>query len=409
MPGALSRDVRLLITLGSLYVASYSLSGLFVNIFIWRVDHSLVAIGLFNWTIYAMLPVTFVLGGWLAAFVGQIWLIRIGVATLSVFFGLLLWLGRQSAHHYVWLGVLSGLGQGLYWYGFQVLSFDLTTADNRGRFHGVAGVFTSLTAMAGPFFAGYVITQGWRFAGYHLVFATSLALFGVCIWLSFRLVCKRPPAPMQLAQGFRLRADPDWGRLWWATVFFGLREGLFAFYIGLLVYLATGTEEGLGEYALWTGSISLGAFYLAGRAERAADRGKTAMRWAALLMGVVCLVFFIAVNRWTLLLFGTVTAALWPFLLVPFGSMAMNEMDETDQSAAYRSEHVISREIALGIGRIVGVGSFVAVAAWFRSPGNLIALTAVLGFAHTLVSLLVRKVEYNAVPGSRRIARRPAG
>ena len=409
MPSALSRDARVLIVVGALYIAGFSLSGLFVNIYIWRVDHSLLAIGMYNWTIYAVLPVAFVAGGRLAERIGQVWLIRTGIAILTAFFGFLLWLGRQSAHHFIWLGLLSGMGQGLYWYGYQVLSFDLTQKDNRGVFHGVSGLFTSLSAMIGPFVAGYLITKGWRFSGYHVVFGLSLALFAVCVWLSFRLVCIRKPRAMKLAQGFRFREDPDWTRLWWATAVFGLREGLFAFYIGLLVYLVTGTEEGLGEYGLWTGFLSLIAFYVAGRTAHGERQGRIMMQGSAVGLGLVCLVFAHAVNRWTLLLFGSVTALLLPFLLVPFGSMAMNEIDETERTAVFRSEHLISREIALGLGRLVGVGSFVVVAVWFRSPGNLVGLTVALGFVHVIVAWMVRKVECRAYPRLRSEGERRTG
>ena len=410
---ALSPGGRLLIAVGTLYAAALGLSGLFVNIYIWKVDHSDLAVGLFNWTLYAALPLAFIAGGWLSGFVGHLWMLRLGVASVAAFFAVLLGMGERSAHHVLWLGALFGFGQGLFWHAYHVLVFDLTNTRNRGHFQGLAGFFGALAGMFAPFAAGFLIAGGARFSGYHLVFAASLALFAGLVWISFRMRHRDRAQPLHLREGFRLRADPDWRRLWLGTAAFGLREGLFSFYIALLVFFVTGSEAGLGEYGLYTGLIGLAAFYGAGKWLRTERAFKWAMAVASVFLGAVCLVFAAAVNRVTLLLYGSVTALLLPFLLVPMGTLAMNEIDETERSVRFRSAHIISREIALGCGRFASIGCFLLVAAFARSAGHFILLLCVLGFAHTAVAALLWKVhcrergretgggESEALPGPR--------
>lgn len=386
--------MRWLVVIGTLYVAATTLSGLFVNIYIWKVDHSFLAVGLFNWTLYASLPVAFLAGGFFSVRVGELWMMRAGVAFIAGFFSVLLVFAGRSAHHASWLGALFGVGQGFFWYGYNVLAFDLTNEGNRGRFGGLSGLFGSLAGTVAPFAAGCLISQGKQFSGYMVVFALSLALFAALVAVSFRITPRRRPGQLQIREGFRLRREPDWRRIWLGSCVFGMREGLFAFFIGLLVYLATKSEMGLGEYGLYTGAISLGAFYAAGRFIRTQRAGRVCMFLAGTGLGATALVFLISVNRTTLILFGSLTALLFPFLQIPWHVLVMNEIDESKRSRRFRSEHLISREIALGIGRVIGVGSFLAICQTSPDEHRFLVLLAVLGFAFLGAALLVRRVNF---------------
>ena len=385
---------RLLLGMGTSFMAALALSGTFVNVYIWKVEHSYIDIGLFNLLVFGTLPLAFLCSGFLARRVGELWILRAGVVSLAVFFAILLTLGERSVNHALWLGTFFGIGQGLYWFAFHVLTFDLTKPDNRGHFNGLAGLFGSLVSMTGPYMAGYLIVHGRRFSGYHVIFALSLLLFGILLVLSFRLPRRAEPHTLRLREGFRFRADPDWRRLWIGSIVFGLREGVFSFFIGLLVFFVARNEEGLGLYGLWTGLISLGSFFLAGKVVRKQRVGNRLMGAAAWLMGLIALVLLLPVRQWTLVLFGAVTAFALPFFVVPFGTMIMNEIDESAASAKHRAEHLISRELALGIGRTVSVLVFLTVARHLGSPGSFAGMTVCLAFAHTVVYMFVHKVTF---------------
>ncbi len=385
---------RLLLAMGTLFMAALALSGTFVNVYIWKAEHSYIDIGLFNLVTFGALPLAFLCSGFLASRLGEVWILRAGVASLAIFFTILFLLGERGVNHVLWLGAFFGIGQGLYWFAFHVLTFDLTSTDNRGRFNGLGGLFGSLVGMTGPYVAGYLIVHARRLSGYHVIFALSLLLFGVLLALSFRLRHRGGQRALRLREGFRFRADPDWRRLWIGTVVFGLREGVFSFFIGLLVFFVARDEEDLGQYGLWTGLISLGAFFLAGRVVRNALVSMRLMGAAAFLMGAAALVLLLPVKRWTLLLFGGATAFALPFFVVPFGTMIMNEIDESAASARHRAEHLISRELALGVGRIGSVLIFLGVARHLGSPSSFVGMIVCLAFAHTIAYMLIYKVTF---------------
>lgn len=398
----LSSAGRILLLLGTLFVAGYTLSGMFVNVFIWKVDHSFIAIGWFNFTLYASLPIGFLGAGYLATRMGELWMVRAGVIVLAVFFLTLLSLGQRSAHHVVWLGAFYGGGQGLYWYGFHVLTFDFTQCGNRARFNALAGVFATLAGTLGPFLAGFVLADGRHYSGYHVIFAASLALFAVLFVVSFRIRQQRVPEPMRLREGFRFRQDPDWRALLVGQAVFGLREGVFAFLIGLLVFFVSKSEVGLGEYTLWTGILSLFAFYLAGRVAGREGRRVVVLQVAGLCLAAAACVFLWRLSGGTMILYGIVTACSLPFVTVALGVMQMNEIDESQETARHRSAHLIAREMALGVGRVLGVSIFLWVAYSWPGPHALLLLVAILGAAHAVVAFVVRKVTFVARDGARR-------
>ncbi len=386
------RQDHVLITCNSLLLFGLALSSIFVNVYIWKVDRSFFAIGVFNLCVFAAVTAGFFVGGKLSSKWIDLWIMRFGLIALSLFFLALLILREHSAHYFFELGLLFGFGQGVYWYGFHVTMFTLTTIDNRASFNGANGFFASLVSMVAPFVAGFFISHSPQFVGYHVVFAVSLLLFALSFWLVFALPKGTLHRKLHLVEGFHLHADPDWRRLWIGSLLFGLREGVFAFYIGLLVYFAAKSEEGLGEYGLWTGLVSLAAFYIV-RMIKKKERVRLFMVVSSILLGGIGLLFFLGVGRIVLILFGTVTALCMPFFIVPFSSMLMNEIDESKQSKERMPEYLISREIALGIGRVIGISIYLFIA-FQAKPSNLIVLAVILGFAHTIVGLLIRSVTY---------------
>jgi YQGE family putative transporter len=395
----LSQASHQLIVLGTLYLAGLTLSGLFVNVYIWRVDHSYIAIGLFNLALYGALPCAFAAAGVAAQRTGELWMMRVGVVLLACFFLTMLVLGRGSSGYVLPLGMLYGVGQGMYWYGYHVVSFDVTCPATRSWFNGQAGVYGTLAGTIAPFVSGFLLADSRRLSGYHWVFAISLACFVVFVVLSFRLRTVRKPRRLQWAAGWRLRDDPDWRRIVLASAVFGLREGVFTFLIGLLVYFATKSEASLGEYGLYTGLVGLAAFHFAGRLAQHRIVRHHGMLAASVLLGLAGVLFAFHIGRLTLLLYGFITACALPFVLVPMAATTMNEIDESRFSSCHRVEHLIGRETALGVGRVAGTGLFVLVALT-RGPTDVIGLAVGLGFAHVGVALLLRPVRYTQRSGN---------
>ncbi|WP_336433219.1 MFS transporter [Ferroacidibacillus organovorans] len=388
----LSADARRLVGSNTLFIAGLGLSATFINVYLWRVDHSLFPLILFNGFLDVGIPLAFVICGFLAHRVKEPTLLRIGIIGVSVFFALLLFAGKAAAHHAIWLGLLFGLGQGFYWYAFHVASFDCTRADARTDFHAASGFFTSLVGMLAPFVAGLIIANSARLTGYSLVFACTFTLFVILFVQSFRLrhgPCRRT----EFAEGFCFARDPDWRRVWLATVSFGLREGVYAFVIPILVFFSSKTEAGVGDFGLWTGIVALLSYGWIGRIKRH-ELLKRFMIVPSIALGGFACVLLLGIKPMILTIFGASTALLFPFVMIPLTSVTQDEIDESERSSVRRAEYVISREVALGVGRVSGILLLFIFLAIFPGVHGVLIVSSILGFAYVLTSVLIAKVTY---------------
>ncbi|GMA62269.1 hypothetical protein [Alicyclobacillus fastidiosus] len=247
-----------LLVVSSFFHLSISLSNTFVNIFVFKVDHSFAAIAWYNLPIFVLLPFTFVFAAWIAQRTSTAMALRIGIGLHALFYAVTLFIGERAAHMPWALGVLMGLAAGFYWLAFDVLSVEFTDKGGHEPFFGTHGVLTSVANVIAPPIAGWLISREDVFlgglSGYHIVFGISFALFIGATFFSFRLRSD-PMSHLHLRRGLQALRKASWMRLMAASSIYGLREGVFMFLIGLLVYVATGSEMKLGVFLLLQGDF----------------------------------------------------------------------------------------------------------------------------------------------------------
>lgn len=188
------------------------------------------------------------------------------------------------------------------------------------------------------------------------------------------------------------RSGSAWRPVAGALVFQGIREGVFSFLIGLLVYIAAQTESKLGQFALITSSVSLVSYYAAGK------WFKPRLRSAGMLAGGILLVAVIVPLLWklsygTLLLMGIGTSLFIPLYMLPMTSISFDLMGETAESASKRVEWVVLRELSLMSGRLLGILVFIGVLSVSGTTQVIIVLLLALGTAPLGSWLVLRRRE----------------
>src|SRR5690606_28943136 len=98
-------------------------------------------------------------------------------------------------------------------------------------------------------------------------FTLSLTVFVIANVLSFFLKKRKIRCKYEWTLAFRKwrQRGNIWRKALTALTFQGIREGVFAFVIGLLVYIATGSEMKLGRYDLITSQVALFSFMVVGK------------------------------------------------------------------------------------------------------------------------------------------------
>lgn len=353
-----------LLVVSGFFHLSIGLSNTFVNIFIFKVDHSFAAIAWYNLLVFILLPFTFVLAAWIARKTSTAMALRIGIVLHAVFYAVTLFVGERAAHMPALLGILMGLAAGFYWLAFDVLSVEYTDSGAHEPFFGIHGVLTSITNVVAPPIAGVLISREDAFlgglSGYHVVFGISFALFVAATLYSVRLK-SAAMTDLHLWGGLQSLRERAWLRLMVGSLMYGLREGVFMFLIGLLVFLATGSELRLGEFLLLQGGLSFAAFYLAGRLS-AHFRSRLFTAGAIGMAAAACL-FLVPIQAWSIIVYGCITAAALPFFLVPLQGYVYDGMEVLVRDDAPTTTHIIVREWFENAGRIIGIVLFLAFCA----------------------------------------------
>ncbi|WP_438495091.1 MFS transporter [Paenibacillus sp. IHBB 3054] len=389
MKGLLRNQAVLLLAVAGLYMLASVLAGTFLNVYLWKSRQNFAMIGWFTVAQQVAVGLSFWVGGKWVKEHNKMNALRLGIAVSGFFYLLVLWLGGQAVH-YIWpLGLILGLSIGFFWLAFNIVFFEITEAVNRDFFNGWMGLLGSFTGIVGPWISGWLISLWPGERGYRVVFIISLCTYGISAVLSFLLQKRKSEGTYLWLEPWKelRRAGSPWRPAAAALLFQGLREGVFSFLIGLLVYIAAREESKLGQFALITSAVSLISYFAAGK------WFKPKFRSAGMLAGGLLLVAVITPLLWkvsygTLLIMGIGTSLCIPLYMLPMVSTSFDLMGLSAEAAGKRVELVVLRELSLMSGRLLGVFVFIAVLSVNDSPQVITLLMLLLG-ASPLGSWLV--------------------
>jgi YQGE family putative transporter len=388
----LDAQTKILLTVHSLFISANALSGTFVNVYLWKFKQDYVTIGTFVLASQLMMVITTMVAGKWAKESNKMNVLRLGVMVAAAFYGVVLLLGQRAADWVMVLGGLQGCSFALFWLAFNVIYFEVTNRDTRDRYNGWSGVLGSAAGMFAPWLSGILLTQMGNLSGYRFIFSLSLGVFVVGAVMSLFLQ-RRPTQPnYDWLYGLRqviVRHHP-WQRASLALVGQGLREGVFGFMIGLLIYIVTQSELQLGNYALVTSALSGLAYYLAGKWMKPTRRAQL-MLVGVIAIVIVILPLFWVINVVTLYLFGIVVALFFPLYFIPVTSVVFDLIGANEESATHRVEYVALRETALNVGRILGTIAFIITVSFTTKSNVIVTLLLVLGSAPLMTWVMMRK------------------
>lgn len=387
----LNRQALWLLAISGIFTLSVGLSNTFVNIYLWKVDRSFRSIGWYNLLVYVAIPIAFMMAGWIAKHRNAVFTLRLGIGLHAGFYLLSLIGGTTVARLPGVLGVVMGAAAGSYWLSFNMLSFKVSESTSRERFYGLNGVMGAVAGMVAPFVAGYVIQAEDRFngiSGYHVIFGLSLGLFVLAVFVSARLKDREKAGPIYLKQALsRLRVRP-WRMLLLGCFSYGAREGVFLFLIGLLMYIATGSELRLGEFLLLQSGLSTISFYAVSRFVKPTWRlwvlgiGAFGMAGAAIL-------FLLPLHASLIVLYGSVIALVLPLFLVTLQGIVFDGINAIDPERTLFMEHIIVREALENAGRVTGIAVFLLLIAPHPTGTRIAYFAFALGLVQIITWILL--------------------
>lgn len=388
----LDAQTVLLLVVNGLFIAANALSGTFLSVYIWKTSNNFVLIGWMTLLNYFSMVITFWTAGYWVKKGYKMMSLRFGIGVSASFYAIVLLLGK-SAVHYIWLlGIVQGLSTGLFWLAYNVVYFEVTNAGNRDRFNGWTGVIGSTAGMIAPWCSGFVISRMAGESGYRIIFTISLGIFAAGVVVSFFLRNRKTEGCYEWLLPVRIlkESQSSWRPVLGALVAQGLRESVFGVLIGLLVYIQTGSEMKLGNYALVTSGMGFVSSYAIGKWLKPAWRTR-GMLLGTTVIAAVILPFFFGVNYTTLLIFGIGTGLFMPLFTIPMTSAVFDLIGQNQDSARQRVEYVVMRELALNAGRITGMTIFIITLYFSRAPLVINCMLLIVGCSPLLSWLFMRR------------------
>ncbi|APO44794.1 MFS transporter [Paenibacillus xylanexedens] len=389
----LGRQSILLLGVNGLFALAGALSGTFLNVFLWKSRPDYAMLGWFTLSQQLAIGLTFWLAGKWVKEHNKMSALRLGTALSGIFYMIVLWAGSKAVD-WIWpLGILLGCSLGLFWIAFNVVYFEITDRENRDLFNGWVGLLGSMTGIIGPWFSGLIITRMTDNTGYRLIFTVSLVIYVIAVVFSFFLKKRKVSGTYRWSEPWiqLSKRDSPWRTLGLGLFAQGAREGVFAFLIALLVYLATAQEYKLGQFSLITSAVALVSYWAAGKWFKPQYRSK-GMFIGALILLVVLLPLLWKVTYGTLLIMGIGSAVAMPLYVLPMISAGFDMMGTSGENVEKRVELVVLRELCLMLGRLCGLAIFIVTVLNAPSLRMLTWLIIVLGASPLIGWIFMRKL-----------------
>jgi len=364
-PRALDKDAWLLLLISFLYTLAAALSNTYVNVYLWKLKESFLIIGLFNLYQYIAIMIAFIIAGRLAKRFDRVFILRVGVIILAIYYLTVLLFGAEAPKYHALLGILLGLGEGFFWFSFNLLYFEITGPQNRDSFNGWNGLLTSSSGIIIPFLSGWFISSKTGVSGYKTIFFISLVIFIIAVISSLLFQKRVYTGVYRLKEVLKETTEKsDWRNIFLAMTAQGMREGVIIFLIGLLIYIEKKNEFSLGTYTMIISAITSITYFLVGRYIKKSWRD-TSMLIGTLFMALAVIPLSQEISYNRILIYGIGTSLFAPLYFIPLTSKTFDQIGKDSKSSDLRGEYIVVREAGLNSGRVFITIVFIIIVKFF--------------------------------------------
>jgi YQGE family putative transporter len=352
----LSREAIMTITIHSIFQFGASMAGLFLNLYLWRLTEDLAVNGIYTIISFTMTPIGFAVGGWIAKRKDRLVTYRLGIYMTAFFYFIVILAQEHVASYYVCFAIISGFAAGLYWIGYLVLMYDVSTDVNRIRYLGLNMVFFNAAGLLGPVLAGTIIGRSENLQGYMITFILSFIMFVLAAVVSMRMRTStiRHKSYYLKLMPLLMRKNTVWLKALFGYFVFGLFQGIMLFLPNILLYQTVGREDLVGYLGVCFSVVIMVTGYMMSR--RASDDGAQFYILISSTIVVIGSLFLLYdVRLWTVVVFMVLFSISNPLALNTINSYYYLLIGTLPLKGQMRNELVVMRETFMNIGRVSSV------------------------------------------------------
>jgi MFS family permease len=360
----MTKNEKRLLVVNALYFLSGTMSGVFVNVYLYAFTGSLVEMTIYAMVRFGFFPLGFLIGGILGKRTRLATSLTSGLVIIIATLGFLLIFTELIKMNYAFIyliGVAFGIGEGMYWFSANNLSLAVSEKKTRAMFVTTMSITNAISTVLAPSIAALIVSfSSTDTQGYLLIFQLVILLHTFTAYLSSTIDVAACKDNFTLLDKFKIKNDPQWRYMMTSHLIFGVRDSATLVIMGLLLYNALGSAGSLYSTLLIVFSIlGIVGSTIVRKVQRRDNRLKLYTYGAFALFGAA-MVLVLSPNLVGALIYGIINAIAAPFFINPYSIIVMNAMqDYMEKGSVYG--HMIIKEVMLNIGRLIGMG-FILIA-----------------------------------------------
>lgn len=349
----LSKNSLFLLVIGMLYLAGTNLATTFINVYLVRVTNNIGIIIIQNIINYATLLLAFMLATKLIIKISLNFILKLGIVATLLYYLCILLLQEKTSLFLIPLGLFNGMGQGFYYFSFNLLVGQLVKEKEQGRFFSWQQSFSYLFGVITPTVSGYIIVRFTQLTGYYLLFLTAVILFGLGMIISSQIANINLDAKMNVLKVLKLKGNVYWDSNKYYHLSNGVREAIFNQIFTVFAYSIIANEQIIGQYNSMMAVIGIfSSVFIASRFNRYNQKKYHLI--ASIIYFVIMLLLGVFKTPGTLLLVYLGLGIVYCWNQTLFQSMKY-QLASRAKADFNQEDYIVSCEFFIALGRITGL------------------------------------------------------
>lgn len=364
----LSKDAIVSLIIHACFQFGASMSGLFLNLYLWRLTGDFTINAVYNMINFAITPIAFAVGGLIAKKMDRMVLYRLGIMLHAIFYLLVVLAGTAVPQYYILFAVIGGIASGFYWTGYIVLQYDVSNERNRLRYLAFNMIAFNSAGLVGPALAGFIIQRMNALTGYIIIFMLAFIMFVVAAIISMRIKAIENHHRTYYLKyvGLLMKKNRQWLGGLFSFFFLGLFQGIMLFLPNILLFRALNREDLVGFFGVLFAAIVVGTGFVISRKAREEHARKYIFYSISCVVGASCMLLF-GVELWSVIVFMVVYSIGNPLLLNSLTSQYFRSISQLPLKGQLRVEAVVVRELFLNVGRVIAIAVLIIFASDLES------------------------------------------
>jgi YQGE family putative transporter len=357
----LSYDAVISLIIHSIFQFGASMSGVFLNLYLWRLTHSVVVNGTYSIIVYILTPIGFAIGGYLIKKKDRMVTYRLGIVLIGLFYLSVSIAQERLVDYYVLFAIFNGLAGAFYWVGYLTLMYDVSTEKNRIRYLAYNMMFFTAASLAGPALAGFIIRLKEGLSGYTIVFSIAFCMFLLAAIISFKIKALNSHHRVYYLKytGLVMKKKRDWLKALLGFFGMGLLQGTMLFLPNILLFKVLPREDMVGYLGVLYSSLSIVmGIFISKYANAKRNRLYLTISTVGYLVGISFLIGSLTI--WTVVGFMILYSIFAPLQGNTMTGYYYSLIAKLPLRGELKVESVVVREFFLNVGRILSILLFIS-------------------------------------------------